>query len=376
MKKSKTTSAKPRKRAEAKQSEEQKQAVEQMTALSAAGRRAMQKLIASKVIASAATPREQQVLPTGIDVLDHYLFACGGIPAGERGLTEVFGGEGSMKSSLVDTLIGASQRRGVLCFLADTEHAREESRSRDVFGIRWDELGNYMSDGDDSIEHVLESIQNTLAAIPAGERGLIAWDSFAETPTREEVKEGAATTGYDRRAGIISRALRWIIPALVPKNTALVIVNQPRTKIGTVYGNPTTTPGGQSIKSCASLRVQMFASQRLKTGNEETGRLVTVVAEKSRFSGRRKVSLRMDYADGFNDEWSTLDLAKTLGMVPKDARGAKALAKALEELARVYPGFGVAASSPVDAKARAERADKLADMSTSETAEPIEQEEA
>lgn len=335
----------------------------------------MAQLARANVIAKSATPKVQRVFPTGVDVLDHYLLGCGGFPAGERAVAELFGGEGSMKSSMVDTLIGQTQRAGVPCFIADTEHAREERRSAEVFGINWDELGNYLRDAEDpSMEFVLNCIESTLNVLPRGGDGaLIVWDSFASTPTREEIKKGLEGGGYDRRAGIISRALRSITPALSQANAALVIVNQPRSKIGVAFGNPTTTPGGQAIKSTASIRMQTFASTRLKTDTEETGRLVTVVTDKSRFSARRKASLRFDYADGFNDEWSTLNLAKDMGLVPKDAKGAKALVRAIEALAKHFPGFGQSRSNP-EMKAALERADKNADCERGEVHEPIEEE--
>lgn len=333
----------------------------------------MAKLEQAGVVSSAGKVRAQRAFATGIDVVDHYLFACGGFPAGQRALTELYGAEGSAKSALVDTALGNTQRNGGAAFLADSEHARDEVRSSAVFGVDFSTLGQYLKDTDDeSLEAVFSYVESTLTELAGDEFGaLIAWDSYAGTPTRDEVAAGTDPEKvFDTRAKTTSRALRIITPLLARSNSALVIVNQPRTKIGVAFGNPTTTPGGQAIKSTASLRVQMWGSTAVKVKDRVVGRLVTAVAEKSRFSQRRKVTLRFDFDTGFNDEWSTLNLAKDLGLVPAQAKGAKALASALEALAKHYPGFAGASVN----KARAERADKSADEEAGEQHEPIDSE--
>jgi len=316
--------------------------------------------------------KKQLVFPTGIDAVDHYLFACGGVPAGTRSIVELYGGEGSFKSSFADTIIANTQRNGGYTFLADSEHSRNEVETTQRFGVDFAALGQYLKDTDDeSMEKLLGRIEFTLDALAGEEPGaLIVWDSFAGTPTREEIANGASPDKVrDVRAGVISRALRVLVPKLALANSSLLIINQPRTKIGVKFGNPTTTPGGQAIKSTASLRVQFWASTAVKSGDQVVGRLITAATDKTRFSPRRKCSLRFDFDGGFSDEWTTLNLAKDLGLVEKGAKGAKALQQAIDALGRQFPGF--ARQSAVKSKQRDERADKLADLEAKEHHEAI-----
>jgi recombination protein RecA len=156
------------------------------------------------------------------------------------------------------------------------------------------------------------------------------WDSIAATPTRAELKEGligGEAMGY--RARTLSRALRSLTALAARKQTAILLVNQTRTKIGVMFGDPITTPGGDAVKFAASVRLRLYAGKAVKDAATHIGREITVKAAKNKLAPPfRKALVRFDFARGWDDDWSTLNYAKELGLVPERARGEKSLAEA------------------------------------------------
>lgn len=269
-----------------------------------------------------------EATPFGIDALDHGLIRIGGLPIGR--ITEMFSEEGVGKSSLAYAAIGAAQKNGLVTALADTEYSLSAERAR-TFGV---DPARVIQLEPTDMEHCLQLIEQTVDAIRAtGAPGLIVWDSVAATPTRDEVEAGAAPErGFDVRAKVLSRSMRVLAAKLALARVALLCINQTRQKIGVMFGDPTTTPGGMALKFHASLRLQLYGGKAVEVDGKKIGRFVTVSIRKSRYAPPDKVRLRLDYDAGWNNDWSTLEYAKEHGVVGARDRGAKALEKAYEVL--------------------------------------------
>jgi recombination protein RecA len=190
----------------------------------------------------------------------------------------------------------------------------------------------------------LEQMEMALKALPTGSPpSVLAWDSIAATPTKKEVEQGTeAGAEMGERARLLSRACRILIPLAARKRVALLFVNQTRSKIGVMYGDPETTPGGAAVKFHASFRMRMSEGKAIKDGEQHKGKYVNVQARKNRFAEpHRKAALRMDFFDGWNDDWSTLEFAKERGLIDAKSHGAKALLEA-----RLKLGWSAALPAP------------------------------
>lgn len=272
--------------------------------------------------------QDLDVIPTGVDVLDHYILGCGGLPIGR--VMELYSQEGAGKTSLGYTFLAAAQHAGGVGILLDTEHAFDPERA-ELFGVDVDEL---MLVQPDHLEDVILEITRAVDAVKDASIAPVAivWDSIAGTPAREELENDFDSSGFDKRAKTISKAMRVVSRGLQDARASLVCINQTRQKIGVIFGDNTTTPGGMAVKFHASIRVQLLGGKAIKDADEHVGKDLTVMTTKSRFSPPfRKCKLRLNYADGWDNQWSTLNLAKDKKFVAPRARGAKAYNEAREK---------------------------------------------
>lgn len=287
------------------------------------------------------------VLPTGIDVLDHHVLGIGGWPVGR--IVELFADEGVGKSSLLYQSIAGAQRENAIAALYETEHAIESSRPT-VFGVDLDKL---IGDQPDTMEDVLAMLEYTLDALPKSSKGdpaaFLGWDSLAGTPTKNEVKLGlTGKAAVADRARIMSMAMRILTPKVAAKRAVLVIVNQTRTKFGGAWGDNSTTPGGAALKFHASIRLQLFGGKSVKVGDDHVGKQVTMMAQKTKVGGApyAKAKVRLYYDTGWNNTWSTVWHAKDRGLVPKgDQYDEEAYVAALRAL--TWPRGFASGSMPV-----------------------------
>src|SRR5574337_698181 len=283
------------------------------------------------VLGSGAGMRSEvtDVIPLGIDPLDHYVVGIGGLPCGR--VVEVYSEEGGGKTSLLIAALAAVQREDGLAVLEETENALQEERLT-VFGMDRDRL---LIIQPDTLEETMQEMQAVLEAAPKGGGPiLIGWDSVAATPTVDEVKNGVAPDkGFDNRARILSQAFRQIVPLAAEKRACIFIVNQTREKIGVMFGDKTTTPGGKAIKFAASLRMQILGGKAVKKGEAHIGKDVTIIASKNKLATPwRKARVRLNYDTGWDNEWTTLEFAKDLNLIEQDAVGPEALQKARAKL--------------------------------------------
>lgn len=266
----------------------------------------------------------RSVCPTGIRVLDHHIIGVGGLPYGR--IVEMYGNESSGKTTMMNKMLAGCQADGGIAVLVETEHSYDPAWAR-LHGVNTDDLvllqPDYL-DGDDGVLAVIEKVIERVSDRPV----LVALDSVASTPTKAEVTDGVTgdlKIGEPARAW--SKAMRILVGKLKGKDACLLLVNQTRTKIGVLYGNPETTPGGNAIKFYASVRLSVLHGSKIDSGG---GREMTVMSTKNKVAPPyRKAKLRLDFDKGFNDKWATLNLAKDLKLIENKSQDEAAAIKAL-----------------------------------------------
>jgi recombination protein RecA len=265
------------------------------------------------LLSQGADSDVNEVIPTGIEVIDNYMLGVGGLPCGR--LVEVYSDEGTGKTSFALQCLAGVQREGGVGILAETEHALDSKRAA-AFGC---DLERVILMQPDCIEHTTKAIETSLHSLPPKVPALIVWDSIAQTPTLREVEEGLE--GDERigeRARELSKACRILAGVVAKKKATLLFVNQIRDKIGVMFGDTTTTPGGKGIKFYATIRIQMFSGKSVKDGKMHTGKTVTFMTSKNKVHPPwRKVQVRLDYQHGWDNAWSTINHAKDEGLIDK-----------------------------------------------------------
>ena len=197
------------------------------------------------------------VIPTGSIALDLAL-GVGGIPRGR--ITEIFGPESSGKTTLCQHVLAEAQKRGGVVAFIDVEHALDPGYAR-ACGVNVDEL---LVSQPDTGEQALE-ITETL--IRSGGVDCVVVDSVAALVPRAEIEGEMGDSFVGIQARLMSQALRKLTGAVSRSNTALVFTNQLREKIGVMFGNPETTPGGRALKFYASVRLDIRRIETIKTGH-------------------------------------------------------------------------------------------------------------
>lgn len=278
----------------------------------------------------------EEVIPTGISVIDRHVLGIGGLPVGRS--SEVFGPEGVGKTSFMLKCLAQAQQGGGLAILAENETSLQPDWARDVHGVNINKLVLIEAE---SMEQTTDSILTVINAIPPGVGpNLVSWDSIAQTPTREEIETGL---DKDQRIGVrarqLSRTCRLLARALKKKRVHLMFVNQIRTKIGVMFGDPTETPGGHAVKFYASARLSLLGGKAVKADDGlHDGKDIIVRAVKNKlYPPWRDARVRLTYEDGWDEEWSTLYHAKENDKAGARASGPKALLAAYEALGWPVP---------------------------------------
>ena len=203
-------------------------------------------------------------VPTGALALDIAL-GIGGIPRGR--VTEIYGPESAGKSTLAQHIIAQSQRLGGTTAYIDVEHALEPEYAAQC-GIDVDEL---LISQPDTGEQALEICE---ALIRSNALDVVVVDSVAALVPRAEIEGDMGDSLPGLQARLMSQALRKLTGAVARSNTALVFINQLREKVGVVFGNPETTPGGRALKFYSSVRIDIRRIESLKQGPNIIGNRV------------------------------------------------------------------------------------------------------
>ncbi len=271
---------------------------------------AIEKQFGRGSIMKLGSAERQQVdfIPTGSIALDLAL-GVGGIPRGR--VTEVFGPESSGKTTLCQHVIAEAQRRGGVAAFIDVEHALDPGYAR-ACGVNVDEL---LVSQPDTGEQALE-ITETL--IRSGGIDIVVVDSVAALVPRAEIEGEMGDSFVGIQARLMSQALRKLTGAVSRSNTSLVFTNQLREKIGVMFGNPETTPGGRALKFYASVRLDIRRVETIKSGTESIGNRVRVKVVKNKVAPPFRVAeFDVMYGEGISREGGLLDVGVAMDVVTK-----------------------------------------------------------
>jgi recombination protein RecA len=252
-----------------------------------------------------------EAIPTGSISLDLAL-GVGGIPRAR--VTEIYGPESSGKTTLCLHIVAESQRMGGTAAYVDMEHALDPAYAIRL-GVNINDL--YISQPDTG-EQALEIVETL---VRSGAVDVVVIDSVAALVPRSEIEGdmGDATMGVQAR--LMSQALRKLSGAINQTRTAVIFTNQLRQKIGVMFGNPETTPGGLALKFYASVRLDIRRIQTIKMGAEITGSRVRVRVVKNKVVAPfRTAEFDIMYNEGISKSGDILDLATQFEIVQK--RGA------------------------------------------------------
>ena len=259
-------------------------------------------------LGEAAAKFEVPAIPTGSIAIDMAL-GIGGIPRGR--VTEIYGPESSGKTTLTLHLLAEAQKMGGIAAFIDVEHALDPNYARNL-GVDVDNLYVAQPDTGEQGLEIVETLVRSNAV------DVVIIDSVAAMVPRAEIEGDMGDAHVGLQARLMSQALRKLTAVISKSRTAVVFINQIREKIGVMFGNPETTPGGRALKFYSSVRVEIRRTDSLKQGGEIIGNRVKVKIVKNKLSPPfRQAEFDILFGKGISREGSLVDVGVESGVLSK-----------------------------------------------------------
>ena len=251
---------------------------------------------------------ETEVIPTGSLALDVALGA-GGVPRGR--VVEIYGPEGSGKTTVTLHVIAEAQKRGGVAAFVDAEHALSVELAERI-GV---DLESLLISQPDTGEEALE-ITDTL--VRSGAFDVVVIDSVAALVPRAELEGDMGDTHVGLQARLMSQALRKLSGSISRSGTCVIFTNQIRMKIGVMFGSPETTSGGNALKFYASVRMDIRRIAAIKDSQNVIGNRVRVRIVKNKIAAPfKEAEFDLMFSEGISREGSILDIAELQGIIKK-----------------------------------------------------------